>query len=508
MYNQENIHNQYKVGVYIRLSEADNKSNKNESESIQNQRNIINTYIKEKDFNFISEYVDDGFTGTDFNRPGFQNLLKDIESKKIDLVIVKDMSRLGRDHILTGYYVEKYFPEKGVRFISIQESYDSAINQASNDSSTFIFACNDYYSKQNSIKIRNVLNNKKTNGKFIGSMACYGYKKDPNDKGHLIPDPKYAPIVKKIFNLAYSGISITNIATYLNNRNIKTPSSLKHKKNNSKAKYNYMWTNSSIKSILKNQIYVGDMVQSKQVKVSYKSKKKITLPKSNWIIVPNTHEAIVDRFVFESVQNNAKKTGQTKILQRKKRIFENLMYCKECGNTLSVSYRKKQNYWVINCNKYSRDPKRRMCEPHFFPYDKLEKLLLETIKNTCKKYIDINNIIKNIKVNYPQRETKKINELLELKNIYLKKIDMLYQDRFEGIISEDTYKRISNDTEMTLKFIEDNLKKIKATSKININKIKKIINIEIPSRQLIQIIVDRIIIDKNKNIEIIYKFSV
>lgn len=277
----------YRAVIYIRLSEADEgKSYESESESITNQRNLLMNFVKEKGFIFVGEYVDDGYSGTNFERPGFTKMIEDIKNKMANLVIVKDLSRLGRDHVMTGYYIENFFPENNIRFISLQENYDSAINQASNDSSTFIIACNDYYSRQNSIKIRSVLNDKRKKGKFIGSNPSYGYMKDPNEKGHLIPDPEYAPVVKKIFEMAASGVGLSDIASYLNDNKIKTPSSLKRKNPNSKMRYNEQWTTSSVKKILKNRMYTGDMVQSTQTKVNYKSKKKKVLPKSNWDIVP------------------------------------------------------------------------------------------------------------------------------------------------------------------------------------------------------------------------------
>ena len=511
----------YKAGIYIRLSEADEgKSYESESESVLNQRNILMNFIKEKGFIFAREYVDDGYSGTTFDRPGFQRLIEDIKAKRINLVVVKDLSRLGRDHILTGYYVETFFPENGIRFISMLEGYDNAINQASNDSATWLFACNDYYSKQNSIKIRNVLNDKRRNGKFIGSAPSYGYLRDPNDKGHLIPDPEYAWVVKKIFNMAYNGVGLSEIATSLNDNNIKTPSSLKRKNTNSKAKYNPMWTISSVKKILKNQMYVGDMVQSVQTKVSYKSKKKKSLPKSNWDIVKNTHEPLVDRFIFESVQNNIKRTTKTTITKREKRLFENLLYCKECGNTLTISYRKNHDYWTINCNRYSRDPKRRMCEPHFSPYEKLEEALLEVIRNTCKKYLnklDISEISKSINKKDNSEVNNNINDLRKQEKALISKLDMLYQDKFNGIVSEEMYLRISRETENSLIRIREKIQSLqdeKNDKKINKNelknyedKIRELIDIDNPSRELIGALIDKIIIDKDRNIEIIYKFS-
>ena len=522
MYNTlKEMPDYYKAGIYIRLSEADEgKSYESESESVLNQRNILMNFIKEKGFIFVDEYVDDGYSGTTFDRPGFQRLIEDIKAKKINLVIVKDLSRLGRDHILTGYYVETFFPENGIRFISMLEGYDNAINQASNDSATWLFACNDYYSKQNSIKIRNVLNDKRRNGKFIGSAPSYGYLRDPDDKGHLIPDPEHAWVVKKIFEMAYNGIGLSEITTYLNDNNIKTPSSLKIKNPNSKAKYNPMWTISSVKKILKNQMYVGDMVQSVQTKVSYKSKKKKTLPKSNWDIVKNTHEPLIDRFMFESVQNNVRRTNVSNITKREKRLFENLLYCKECGNTLTISYRKNHNYWTINCNRYSRAPKRRMCEPHFSPYDKLEEALLEVIKNTCKKYLknlNISKITKSINKKGNDDVNNQINELKKQEKSLISKLDMLYQDKFNEIVSEEMYLRISRETEKFLVRTREKIQSLQDTkndkkvNKLEIKdyeeKIRELIDIDNPSRELIQTLIDKIIIDKDRNVEIIYKFS-
>ena len=523
MYNALNVSpDYYKAGIYIRLSEADEgKSYEAESESVLNQRNILMNFIKEKGFVFVDEYVDDGYSGTTFDRPGFQRLIEDIKGGRINLVVVKDLSRLGRDHILTGYYVETFFPENGIRFISMLEGYDNAINQASNDSATWLFACNDYYSKQNSIKIRNVLNDKRRNGKFIGSAPSYGYLRDPSDKGHLIPDPEYGWVVKKIFDMAYNGVGLSEITTYLNDNNIKTPSSLKRKNPKSNAKYNSMWTISSVKNILKNQMYVGDMVQRMQTNVSYKSKKKKTLPKSNWDIVKNTHEPLVDRFIFESVQNNVKRTVKTTIIKREKRLFENLLYCKECGNTLTITYRKSHDYWTINCNRYSRDPKRRMCESHFSPYDKLEMALLGVIKNTCKKNLnklDVSLIAKIINKKDNNSVNNEMSELRRQEKELISKLDMLYQDKFKEIISEEMYLRISRETESSLVRIREKFQSLQnvinseKSDKIDPenyeDKIQRLIDIDNPSRELIQTLIDKIIIDKYRNVEIIYKFCI
>ena len=514
--------NIYRAVIYIRLSEADEgKSYESESESITNQRNLLMNFVKEKGFIFVGEYVDDGYSGTNFERPGFTKMIEDIKNKMANLVIVKDLSRLGRDHVMTGYYIENFFPENNIRFISLQENYDSAINQASNDSSTFIIACNDYYSRQNSIKIRSVLNDKRKKGKFIGSNPSYGYMKDPEEKGHLIPDPEYAPVVKKIFEMAANGVGLSDITSYLNDNKIKTPSSLKRKNPNSKMRYNEEWTISSVKKILKNRMYTGDMVQSVQTKVNYKSKKKKTLPKSNWDIVPGTHEPLVDKLTFERIQGNVKRTNKS-ISKRDKRLFENLLFCKECGNALTITYRKNHNYWTINCNKYARDPRRRLCEPHFMPYDKLEKAMLEVVRTTCKNYIkqiDSKSLSKEIanKNNRIEDNKEKIKYLENKIKEYISKIDMLYEDKFKGNISDATYKRLSQETESLLNKAQLDLEKYRGSKNESVKtkeleeyekRIRELIDIKKPTRELLQTLIDKIEIDKDKNIEIFYRFMI
>ena len=268
-------------------------------------------------------------------------------------------------------------------------------------------------------------------------------------------------------------------------------------------------------------MYTGDMVQNLQTKLSYKSKKKVALEKDFWIIVPDTHEALVSKTVFESIQNNSKRTTKT-FSKRDKRLFENLIFCKECGNILTVTYRKNHNYWTVNCNKYARDPRRHLCEPHFIPYDKLENALLETIKKTCKNYLEKINI-KSLATEINNSNEKTSDMKLEIRILedkikeYNSKIDMLYEDKFKGNISESTYIRLSKETEILLnqsKLRLDELKNndsIKTDSNKKIkeyeNTIRSLIDLENPTRELLQAIIEKIIIDKDKNIEIIYKFS-
>lgn len=519
--------NIYRAVIYIRLSEADEgKSYESESESITNQRNLLMNFVKEKGFIFVGEYVDDGYSGTNFERPGFTKMIEDIKNKIANLVIVKDLSRLGRDHVMTGYYIETFFPENNIRFISILESYDSFKNQASNDSSTFIIACNDYYSKQNSIKIRNVLNDKRKNGKFIGSQPCYGYMRDPLDKSHLIPNPETAPIVKKIFKWRAEGIGPTEIATRLNNMNVPTPAGYKKTNYSSRLIDRDSWNISTVKKILSNRIYTGDMVQHTQTKVNYKSKKKITLDESLWVIVEDTHEPLVDKETFKYIKSLGKRKTRNYSLktERPKRILEGKIFCKECGNRLSVYYRKKLDYWSINCNRYSRDPKRGRCSSHFYPYDYLEEQILEQFNNSVSKFIkelDIGELNKEVQKNV-HKETedidKKINDLLKEKEQIMNKLSTLYSDRCNNIISTELYKELSVESETKLKKInniieEEKIKKKNIKNKANIlpdytKKIKELLDLKKPKKELINTLIDKIVIDENRNINIIFKYDV
>ena len=517
----------FKAAIYIRLSEADEgKAYESDSESVLNQRNMLMKFVKDNGFIFVDEYVDDGYSGTDFERPGFMRMIEAIKNKEINLVVVKDLSRLGRDHIMTGYYIETFFPENGIRFISLQEGYDNAVNQASNDSSTFIIACNDYYSKQNSIKIRNVLNEKRKSGKFVGSLPCYGYMRDPEDKGHLIPNPETAPIVKKIFKWRADGIGPTEIANRLNKAHIVTPSGYKKTNYSSRLIDRDNWNISTVKKILINRIYTGDLVQHTQTKVNYKSKKKITLDEKLWIVVENTHEPLVDKDTFDYVNNLRKRNTRNYEIKtdREKRLLEGKLFCKECGNRLTVLYRKKQDYWSVNCNRYSRDPVRGRCYSHFYPYNYLEEQVLEQINKYVSKLmkeLDLKQLNDEVVENV-HKETNNIDNVI--KNLEIekekitKRITTLYNDRCDGVISTETYKELAKESETKLKEINDlidneNIKKYKIKNKANVlpdytKKIKKLLDLNKPKKELIDTLIDKIVIDKDRNITIYFKYDI
>jgi DNA invertase Pin-like site-specific DNA recombinase len=305
----------YKVAGYVRLSKEqyDNK----ESNSITNQKQIINKYVSEHgDLELVDFYIDDGHTGTDFNRPGFDLLLGDLKNKKIDTIIVKDLSRFGRNYIEAGNYIENIFPMMNVRFISINDNIDTKQNS---EHSEYIIPFknifNEYYSKDISTKVRSVLKNKKINGEFIGRSAPYGYLKDPQDKHKFIIDKEASKTIIKIFNMALSGKTRREISDELNSKNIFPPALYKIKNNISNYKEtNTMdkWNPEIVNRILRNVVYTGDLVQNKSTLLSYRIHKVVNTLKEDWIITENHHDAIISKEVFEKVQN---------ILDRKKGYF-------------------------------------------------------------------------------------------------------------------------------------------------------------------------------------------
>lgn len=520
MYNNLVSPTSYKVGIYIRLSQEDSdKKYESDSESVVNQRNILTSYLKANNYILTEEYIDDGYSGTNFDRPGFHKLIEDINNKKINMVIVKDLSRLGRDHVMTGYYIETFFPENGVRFISVMESYDSAKRQASNDSSTFIVACNDYYSKQNSYKIRDVLHSKKVAGDFIGSKPSYGYMRDPNDKGHLIPDPNVCDNVRNIFKWFSDGLNLKEIAEKLNNLGIETPSTYK----NASRKIE-KWNYDTVKSILQNRIYTGDMVQNKETKVSYKSKKRIHLDERNWIIVENTHEPLIDKATFFEINNKGRYTIPKTKTKREKRLLENLFICKECGNSLTINYRESKDCWSINCNRFTRYSINNRCVSHYILYNPLEELILKRVKNTLDKFmkeLDIdslaNEVYKRLN-NESNNNFKELDKLIEKREKCHKKLVIMYNDKLENKIELYTYELLKENIEKEIEELTSKIEKLENLRKQKVvyntklpevvDKIKELLDLNQPTRELLLDVIDKIVIDKDRNIEIFYKFGI
>lgn len=514
--------NNFKVGLYIRLSRDDGNI---ESDSIVSQRSLLNQYVKENNYIVVDEYVDDGFSGTNFDRPAFIRMMNDIKIGKINMIITKDMSRLGRDYIGTGELIEKYFPNNNIRYIAINDGIDTFIDNTNNDIAPFKAIMNDMYAKDISKKIKSSLHSRMKDGLYVSGRCPFGYKKDPNNKNHLIINKEQASAVKMIFDLALEGNTCHFIAQYLTKRKIKTPASYYNYVWNTKCtnancisqEYG-VWADTTIKSILSNRIYTGDVVQGKTKKINYKLKKIIKNNPNDYIIVENTHEAIIGRDTFNYVQTILPKNVKR---PEKKRFYllDGLLYCGDCKHRITIRYQNKTGRSYTICDYYRTYSKYHVCTTHTNNYELLESVILDNIKKICKKYLDKNkvkNSIGNIEFEDNSLKIKKQIESLELTNNKLiENLDKTYMDRLKCLIDEEQYLRVSENIK---KEINDNKKKIDnfKNKKINENKmdnkkIEKYINdflsLDKPTRELIINLVEKIYIYQDKTIDIIFTFK-
>ena len=291
---------EYHVALYIRLSKED--ENAGPSQSVTNQESLLREFEQQRGLSIYDVYVDDGWSGTNFERPSFQRMIADIEAKKVNMVITKDLSRLGRDYIMTGHYMERYFPEHRVRYISLLDGIDTGVDSTANEITPFRAIMNDMYAKDISKKIKSVKRDKQRKGQFIGGKPVYGYKMHPTEKNKIVIDKEAAPIVQRIFTMALSGISCRKIAAALNEEGVPSPAAYANLAVAKPGPYTGLWSSERISEMLKNETYIGNMVQGRMVKISYKSKKCLRQAPENWVVVEGTHEPIVDQKTFQKVQ--------------------------------------------------------------------------------------------------------------------------------------------------------------------------------------------------------------
>ena len=512
----ENINKIYNAGIYIRLSREDDDK-VYESESITNQKSLLLQYAKENNLRVYDIYVDDGYSGTNFDRPSFKRLLADIESKKINMVITKDMSRLGRDYIGTGELVEKYFPSHGVRYIAVTDNIDTYLDNSNNDIAPFKAIMNDMYAKDISKKIKSSLKAKQKEGKWVGGRTPFGYIQDPDNKNHLVIFEEQAVVVRRIFDMCLSGLSYFKIAKQLTLEGVKTPAQYYsfEWKNHYNLKYGE-WHSKTIRDILTNQMYIGDMVQNRRSKVNYKVKKVIRNNPKEYIIVENTHEPIIDKYTFFEVQKRIpKNVGRNE--KKENHLLDGLLYCGDCGHRISIqARRKKDNRCYTICNYYRTYMKQRLCTTHSNNYDELEKVILNSLKELCLKYIDKKKIkeqaIKNMNVDNNLNIKKNINILEnEIKQIN-DNLDSIYIDKLNKVITEEQFNRVKIKLENELSIKEKRYSELinVANDKVNENTKNKLINEYInkflsmkePSRELIVNLIDKVIIFNNKKIDL------
>lgn len=518
----------FKVAMYIRLSRED--GDKEESASVTNQRDIIKRFIEENEnFVFIKEYVDDGFTGTNFNRPAFQEMLKDIEDGIIDTVITKDLSRLGRDYIDTGHYVQRYFPEKKIRYIAILDNIDTLEDAGMNDIAPFKSVINDMYVKDISKKIRSALEERRKSGKFLGVTAPYGYKKNPDNKYQLVINEEEAKVVRYIFDLYLQGNGLTKISQILTDEGIPVPGISRDIGKTRKTKLYNCWKQTTVSRILKNQVYIGNLVQFKRRKINYKSKIRVTVPEEERYICENTHEPIIEKSKFEQVQeiidgNTSFKTGT-----KHDYLFKGLLYCADCGAKLYLTYSvyalKKYGEYRYTTVCYTYSKLFNECSRHSNSIPILEKLLIANIKKVCSLYINKNlqeelmkiaegeNDKENQKDIY-NKQIESINQKIEDTSLYIKN---LYIDKVKGIINEKEFVELSKSFESERQnYIKQKEELIKLCNKIETRKkdndriekiAKEFISLEKPTKELLQQLIEKITISEDNEVTIYFKFK-
>ena len=518
----------FRVGLYIRLSRED--GDKEESSSVTNQREILKRYVSEQEnFFIVKEYVDDGYTGTNFDRPGFKRMIEDIEAGIIDTVITKDLSRLGRERLGVGHYTEIYFPEHNVRYIALLDNIDTYFDAGMNDMAPFKGVINDMYVRDISKKIRSSLIERKKAGNFLGVTAPYGYEKDSNNKFHLVINEKEAEIVKRVFRLYLEGNGLTRIAQILTKDGVPVPGESRNIGKTRKTALYSSWKQTTIRRILDNRVYLGELVQFKRRKINYKSKRRITVPEEERYICKGTHEAIIDEESFNAVQNILKKNKSFKGTKHDY-LFKGLLFCSECGARLNVTYsnyalKKYGEYrYTTICYSYSRLYS-DICTRHSNSIPELEEVLIKHIKEVCSRYINENlqDELINMAKKQKQLELKQISNEKRLETLEQKISDIglyiknLYMDKVKGVVSKNDYVSLVADftkdrdnlikeKEELIKIINNQKPQINETAKIE-RLAKEFLSLEKPTKQLLNELIEKITISENKKINIYFKFN-
>lgn len=457
----QKVLNLFNVAIYIRLSRED--GDKEESDSVGNQRKLLAEYIaKKEDFILYDVYVDDGYSGTNFNRPSFQRMIADIEDGEVNCVVVKDLSRFGRDYIDTGRYLERYFPEMGVRFISVTDGIDS-MKQAYDMLLPIKNIFNEQYARDISKKIQATVKSKQKAGEFIGAFTSYGYKKSPVDKHKLVIDDYAADVVRRIFSLYIQGYGKQKIAKLLNAEGVLCPAEYKkvngeNYKNCNCLESTTYWSYSTINSILHREMYVGNMVQGTKRQRMRSKQKKMT--KEEWIIVENTHEPIIDKVTWEKARSLLQKRTRELDLETNKNIFAGFVKCGDCGRAMAKNMWRRADgskTYSLYCGTYKRNGK-QYCTPHTLPMAVLEDIVLGDLKVIAHSADNLKELVQS--QSFTASKVKRIadTELSKIKTELerVKKLKKsIYEDYREELISKEEF----------LSYQEDYLKKEELYSK-------------------------------------------
>lgn len=512
--------------LYLRLSRDD--GDKEESNSITGQRELLRDYISQRPE--LREYavrIDDGFSGSTFDRPSFQKMIEDIKAGRTDCIIVKDLSRFGRNYLDAGEYIEKIFPFLGVRFIAVNDNYDSLGDKKASDDLIIPFKnlINEAYCRDISVKIRSQLEIKRKNGQFLGSFAAFGYLKDEQDKNKLVVDQYAADIVRDIFKWKLEGVSPQDIADALNRLGVLSPMEYKRSlgmkfttsfKTNAKA----VWSAGTVIRILKNPIYTGVLVQGKETTPSYKVHKRIIKDESEWTVIEDSHEAIISKIDFDSVQKVLKCDTRRSPGGKAVGLFSGMLFCGDCGASMVrktvPAGEKKYVYYVCSAHKQDKS-----CSPHRMRDVALEEIVLDSVKQHIREVIDMSELL-TITDTAPLRtaQAQKVQRQLDKKHEEYEKLQKLlmslYENLTEGIIDREEYTRLkasftarADEAEKQMDALRENLKEIQnhGTENAWMNEFTKRQGLTSLDRAVVVALIDKILIHSNDVVEIIYRWQ-
>ncbi|MSC82808.1 recombinase [Eubacterium sp. am_0171] len=513
--------------LYLRLSRDD--GDKEESNSITGQRELLRDFIRNRPE--LREYavrIDDGFTGSNFERPDFKKMMEDVKEGRTNCIIVKDLSRFGRNYLDAGEYIEKIFPFLGVRFIAVNDNYDSLGEKSASDDLVIPFKnlINEAYCRDISVKVRTQLEIKRKSGQYIGAFAVYGYMKDDTDKNRLVVDEYAADIVRDIFAWKLDGMSPQDIAIRLNQSGILSP--MEYKKSlgmkfatSFKANAQAAWSANSVLRILKNPVYIGVLTQGKETTPSYKVRKRIIKPEDEWAVIPDSHEPIVRREDFETVQKVLTLDTRRSPDDSNVQLFSGMVFCGECGASMVrktvPSGNKKYVYYVCSAHKQDKS-----CSSHGKRDKALEEVVLETVKQYIRDVIDLDDIL-SMTDTAPLRtaEAQKVQRQLDKKRSEherLQKLLMsLYENLADGIIDRDEYARLKQnysgraaECEKQMDALQESLVQIKEHGGEHrewMTRFRKHQNITDLERSIAVALIDRILIYKDNRVEVHFRFE-
>ena len=514
-----------RVAIYCRLSEEDRnkKSEEDDSESIVNQKLLLTEYAVKQGWDIQGIYVDDDWEGMNKERPDFNKVLKLAEQRKIDIVLCKHQSRFTRDTTVVEEFILEKFKEWNVRFISLVDNIDTSV-KGNNKSSQINGLVNQWYVEDMSCNIKAVLDSKRTQGKYIGSVPLYGYLKDPVEKGHLIIDPVAAEVVREVFSLYNQGMGKTAIARELNNRGIPNPTQYKVQSGVAykvpKNKLGTLWKYSAIADMLQNEMYIGNMVQGKYGSISYKTKKNKPRPKKEWFRVEGTHEAIIDEDLWNSVQSKINENFKP-FTGGKVGVFAKKCKCKYCGYTLKTSKSHEDRY--LRCP--TRQVDKSNCKGSFISQKVLERTVLKELNLIIDKYLNVDNLEESIILNQFGNEKEKLQKEISQYQANIQKkskaIKDSYMDKINGIISQEQFVEFNvsfqREKENLKNLLEERQKKLlelnneQEALKSKRQILEQYINVTELSREMVDNLIDYIVVGqkdpvtKKKTIEIHWK---